>query len=160
MKIAVYPGSFDPITNGHMDVIERATKIFDVVYVAVLRNLSKEHKFTLDERLEMVRSAAGDAKNVVVESFEGLLVDYAASKKACAIIRGMRAVSDFENEFQMALTNAHMRPEIETVFFMTSPQYSYLSSSLVLQIAGLGGDISEFVPVPVKIKLEGKKWKS
>lgn len=161
MKIAVYPGSFDPITNGHLDVIERAKKVFDIVYVAVLRNMSKDPHFSLADRVEMVKGAVGNTENVIVESFEGLLVDYAKSKGACAIIRGLRAVSDFENEFQMALTNAHMRPEIETVFFMTSSSFSYLSSSLVLQIASLGGDVSEFVPGSVITKLEGgTKWKS
>ena len=155
MKIAVYPGSFDPVTNGHLDIIERATKIFDRVYVAMLRNVEKHPHFTLEDRIEMASAAVSGMKNVTVESFEGLLVDYAEAKKACAIIRGLRAVSDFDYEFQMALTNAQMKPEIETVFLMTGYKYSYLSSSLVLQIAKLGGDVSRFVPDVVKRKLQG-----
>ncbi len=158
MKIAVYPGSFDPITNGHIDIIRRATKIFDVIYVAVLTNLSKkDNHFELAKRLEMVKTALADLPGVKAESFDGLLVDYSEAKKACAIIRGLRAVSDFEYEFQMALTNAHMKPDIETVFLMAGAQYSYLSSSLVMQIASLGGDISEFVPDIVRNMIEGKR---
>ena len=155
MKIAIYPGSFDPITNGHLDIIKRAVKIFDKVYVAVLKNVEKHPHFTLEDRIEMVKESVKGVDRVEVEKFDGLVVDYAVSKGACAIIRGLRAVSDFEYEFQMALTNANMKPEIETIFFMTSYQYSYLSSSLVLQIATLGGNISEFVPECVRKKLKG-----
>jgi pantetheine-phosphate adenylyltransferase len=154
MKTCVYPGSFDPITNGHLQIIERALKIFDVVYIAVLHNPEKQPNFSFDDRIKMVKESIGPSKKIFVESFEGLLVDYAASKGACAIIRGLRAVSDFEFEFQMALTNAKMRPKIETVFLMTGYKYSYLSSSLVMQIAKLGGDVSDLVPAYVKKQLK------
>ncbi|MFA5104966.1 MAG: pantetheine-phosphate adenylyltransferase [Candidatus Margulisiibacteriota bacterium] len=160
MKIAVYPGSFDPVTNGHIDIIERAAKIFKVVYVAVLKNTDKEPHFSLKDRILMLKKSLGSRKNIRIESFEGLLVDYAARKKAHAIIRGLRAVSDFDYEFQMALTNAQMNRDIETVFLMTGHKYSYLSSSLVLQISSLGGDVSRFVPKIVREKLAGgRKWK-
>lgn len=160
MKIAVYPGSFDPVTNGHIDIIDRAAKIFKVVYVAVLKNTGKTPHFTLKDRILMLKKTLGDRKNIRIESFDGLLVDFAAEKKAHAIIRGLRAVSDFDYEFQMALTNAQMNRDIETVFLMTGHKYSYLSSSLVLQIAALGGDVSRFVPKIVREKLAGgRKWK-
>ena len=154
MKICVYPGSFDPITNGHLDIINRALKIFDKVYIAVLHNPEKKSHFSLEERLKMVQSSVKRSEKIEVESFDGLLVEYARKKGACAIIRGLRAVSDFEYEFQMALTNASMEPKVETVFLMTSYKYSYLSSSLVMQIAKLGGDVEEFVPKPVAAKLK------
>lgn len=160
MKTAVYPGSFDPVTNGHIDIIDRAAKIFKVVYVAVLKNTGKKPHFPLKDRILMLKKAIGARKNIKVESFDGLLVDFAARKKARAIIRGLRAVSDFDYEFQMALTNAQMNRDIETVFLMTGHKYSYLSSSLVLQIASLGGDVSRFVPKIVREKLAGgRKWK-
>ena len=146
MKIAVYPGSFDPVTNGHVDIIERAAKIFDLVYVSIIVNPEKTPYFNIDERKEMLKEAVRKIKKAKVDSFDGLLVDYAASKKACAIVRGLRAVSDFDYEFQMALTNLRMRPEIETIFIMTDYKYSYLSSSLVKQISSLGGNVSGLVP--------------
>lgn len=146
MKIAVYPGSFDPATNGHIDIIERAAKIFDLVYVAIIVNPEKTPYFDIDERKKMLKDAVRKIKKARVDSFDGLLVDYAASKKACAIVRGLRAVSDFDYEFQMALTNLRMRPEIETIFIMTDYKYSYLSSSLVKQISSLGGNVSGLVP--------------
>ncbi len=157
MKIAIYPGSFDPITNGHMDVIQRAARLFDKVIVAVIRNPGKQPRFSLDERVEMICSSVRSLKNVTVESFDGLLVNYARKKKAKVIVRGLRAVSDFDYEFQMALTNRKMAPEIETLFFMTDYKYSYLSSSFVKEISGLGGKISELVPGPVARQLSKRK---
>jgi pantetheine-phosphate adenylyltransferase len=154
MKIAVYPGSFDPVTNGHIDIIERAAKIFDLVHVAVIVNPEKTPYFDIDEREQMLKAAVRNIKKAKVDSFDGLLVDYAASKGACAIVRGLRAVSDFDYEFQMALTNLRMCPEIETVFIMTDYKYSYLSSSLVKQIATLGGNVSGLVPKIVINKLK------
>ena len=157
MKIAIYPGSFDPITNGHLDVIQRAARLFDKVIVAVIRNPGKQPRFSLDERVEMIRSSVRSLRNVKVESFDGLLVNYARKKRAKVIVRGLRAVSDFDYEFQMALTNRKMAPEIETLFFMTDYKYSYLSSSFVKEIAGLGGKISELVPGPVARQLSKRK---
>ena len=154
MKTAVYPGSFDPITNGHLDVIKRAAKLFDKVIVAVIRNPGKTHNFSLADRLEMLKQTVASFKKVEVGSFEGLLVDYAKSKKASSIIRGLRAVSDFDYEFQMALTNRKMAPGIETIFFMTDYKYSYLSSSFVKQIAALGGSVAGMVPAPVARRLK------
>ena len=154
MKVAIYPGSFDPITNGHIDVIERAAELFGKVIVAVIRNPEKKPQFSLDERVEMLKQSLDRLKNVEVDSFDGLLVDYAKKRNANIIVRGLRAVSDFDYEFQMALTNRKMAPQIETLFFMTDYRYSYLSSSFVKQIARLGGDISELVPAPVAKKLK------
>lgn len=157
MKIAVYPGSFDPVTNGHVDIIERAAKIFDLVYVSIIVNPEKTPYFNIDERKEMLKDAVRKIKKAKVDSFDGLLVDYSASKKACAIVRGLRAVSDFDYEFQMALTNLRMRPEIETIFIMTDYKYSYLSSSLVKQISSLGGNVSGLVPrIVLKMLKKGR----
>ena len=152
MKIGVYPGSFDPITNGHLDIIDRASKLFDKVYVAVIRNPEKKPVFDIESRIEMIRATV--KSNVEVDGFDGLLIDYVKKVKAHAIIRGLRAVSDFDYEFQMALTNKKMDPDIETVFLMTDYKYSYLSSSFVKQIARLGGDVSNFVPKAVESKLK------
>jgi len=149
MKKAIYPGSFDPVTNGHLDIINRAACLFDEVIVAVIRNPDKKTKFSLSKREKMLKNCLLGLSNVKVSSFNGLLIDYARQQDAKIIIRGLRAVSDFDYEFQMALTNRKMAPEIETIFLMTDYHYSYLSSSFVKQIARLGGDVSALVPGPV-----------
>ena len=146
MKIAVCPGTFDPVTLGHLDVIQRARKLTDTLYVAVADNGLKRAIFSVAERMEMLLTAIGDVKGVVIDSFEGLTVDYCVSVKAEAIIRGLRAIADFEYEFQMALTNRKLKRQIETIFLMPSEDYTYLSSSMIREIARLDGDISEFVP--------------
>lgn len=146
---AVYPGSFDPVTNGHLDIIERACTIFDRVIVAVTRNIEKEPLFSLQERLEMLQSVTRSWKNIEVDSFEGLLVQYARNKGASAVIRGIRAVTDFDYEFQMALMNRRLEPRLETVFLVPAEAYSYLSSSLVKEVAALGGDVGGLVPVEI-----------
>ena len=156
MKIAIYPGTFDPITYGHLDVIERAAEIFGKVIVTIARNGAKEPLFTEDERVAMVRDAVKKFKNVSVDCFDGLLVAYARKRKATAIVRGLRAVSDFEYEFQMALMNRKLDGEVTTVFLMPHEKYTYLNSSIVREIARFGGDISEFVP-PFVRKLTEKK---
>ena len=159
MKIAVYPGSFDPITNGHLDVIERAARLFDRVIVALIKNPDKTPQFPLADRMAMLEASVPHCDNVSVDNFDGLLVEYVRGAKACAVVRGLRAVSDFDYEFQMALTNRRLAPEIETVFLMTDYRYSYLSSSVVKQIAGLGGDVSGLVPAAVADHLKNKKQK-
>lgn len=146
MKIAICPGSFDPVTVGHMDIITRAGKVFDHVIVAVLINPDKHTSFTVDERIDLLKRATTGMKNLEVVGFEGLLADYARIRNATAIVKGLRAVTDFEYEFQMALINKEMNPELETMFLTTSSENMYLSSSIVKQIASFGGDISNFVP--------------
>ncbi len=146
MRAAVYPGSFDPITNGHLDVIKRSAGLFDLLIVAVAKNYSKKPAFSVEERIDMIKKVTHDIPNVVVDHFEGLLVEYAASKNAGVIIKGLRAVSDFEYEFQMALMNKKLKPDIETLFIMTDHKYSYLSSSMVKEVASLGGSIEGLVP--------------
>jgi pantetheine-phosphate adenylyltransferase len=153
---AIYPGSFDPITNGHRDVISRASKIAGRLIVAVLKNESKRPLFSVPERIEMMTQVAEEFPNVVVESFDGLLVDYAAARGASLIIRGIRAISDYENELQMALMNRRLRPDVETVFLMAGEQYSFVSSRLVKEIIGLGGDIRGLVPPVVEAKLKDR----
>jgi len=156
MKVAIYPGTFDPITYGHIDVIERAREIFDTVIVSVARNTSKQPLFSTDERVKMIKEVLRKYKNVEVTSFEGLLVNFARTKKATAIIRGLRAVSDFEYEFQMALTNRKLAKNITTVFLMPHEKYTYLNSTLVREIALFGGDLSDFVPSVVQKYLAKK----
>ncbi|WP_026692142.1 pantetheine-phosphate adenylyltransferase [Peribacillus kribbensis] len=155
-KIAVCPGSFDPITNGHLDIIQRGAKVFDEVYVVVLNNSSKSPLFTVEERMELIREATKSIPNVKAGSFQGLLVDYAKSIHADAIIRGLRAVSDFEYEMQITSMNRLLNEQIETFFIMTNNQYSFLSSSIVKEVAKYGGDISELVPPIVKEALLNK----
>ncbi len=145
-KTAVYPGSFDPITNGHLDIINRASKIFDKLYVSILTNSAKTSAFSLEERLDMIRRVTAEYDNVEVDSFSGLLVNYLNEKNAAIVVRGLRAVSDFEYEFQMALTNHKLEKNIETLFMMTSAKYSYLSSSIVKEVARYGGNLEELVP--------------
>lgn len=154
--VAVYPGTFDPVTYGHLDVIQRASEIFTKVIVLVANNTSKTPMFDAAERLEMVRTAVKKYRNVRAENFNGLLVDYAVKKEARVIVRGLRAVSDFEYEFQMALTNRKLASEITTVFLVPHEKFTYLNSSLVREISRLGGDISQFVP-PNVIKALKKK---
>ena len=149
MKRAIYAGSFDPVTNGHLDVLSRAAQVFDEVIVAVAHNSEKRGLFTPEERVELLRQTTAGIKNARVTFFHGLLVDFATQQGACAIVRGLRAVSDFEFEFQMALMNRRLRPALETFFLMPREEYSYVSSRLVKEVASLGGDISVFVPAPV-----------
>lgn len=145
-KTAIIPGSFDPITNGHLDVIARSAKLFDKVYVAVLNNNSKSPLFSAEERVELIKRVTGDFENVYVESFSGLLVDFAKSKSASFIIKGLRAVSDFEYECQMALANKNLEGDIETLFMTSSPNYSYLSSSIVKELARHHAPLENLVP--------------
>ena len=147
MKIAIYPGSFDPITLGHLDIIQRGAACFDKLYVCVMVNCEKKlPMFTPERRLELIRRSVAHIPNVEVENWRGLLADYAKQKNACAIVKGLRAVSDFEYEFQMALANRKLNPELDTVFLMTSAEYMYLSSSIVKDIAVHGGGVADCVP--------------
>lgn len=145
MRRAIYPGSFDPLTNGHLDIIERSSRLFDEVVVAILVNQAKQSLFTVDERLEIIRQVAGTDR-VRVDTFGGLLVHYAVTQGATAIIRGIRAVSDYEYELQMALMNRRLEPSVETVFLMSTEAYSFVSSRLVKEVASLGGNVSGLVP--------------
>jgi pantetheine-phosphate adenylyltransferase len=153
MRTAIYPGSFDPLTNGHLDVIERAVKLFDHVIVAVAKNESKQPLFPLEERVELVRRCIKHIPNAEVDSFDGLLVEYANQRKAQAIVRGLRAISDFEFEFQLALMNRKLNEKVETIFMMPKDTYTFLSSRIIKEIARLGGDITAFVPPQVRTVL-------
>lgn len=159
MRRAIYPGSFDPVTNGHIDVIERARKLFDEVIVAVAHNDQKQPLFTLDERLALLREVTANFPSVTVAPLDGLLVDFAVEQEACAVVRGLRAVSDFEFEFQMALMNRKLEAAVETIFLMPKEEYTYLSSRIVKEIARLGGDVSAFVPSSVVQGLRAKTMK-
>ncbi|WP_138496651.1 pantetheine-phosphate adenylyltransferase [Paenibacillus pinistramenti] len=156
LKVAVYPGSFDPVTMGHIDIIQRAARQFDVLIVAVLNNLSKKPLFTVEERKELLRQSTRHLDNVEVDSFRDLLVNYMRNKKADVIVRGIRSVTDFEYELQMASTNHKLADEVETIFMMTNPKYSYLSSSVVKEIAMFHGDVSSLVPQEVEAALKIK----
>jgi pantetheine-phosphate adenylyltransferase len=155
-SIAIYPGTFDPITNGHVDVIHRATEIFPRVVVLVAKNPSKQPLFNAEERADMIRKTFARDRRVEVDTFDGLLVDYVSQRKAKAIIRGLRAVSDFEYEFQMALTNRKLAPSIDTIFLVPDEKYTYLNSTIVREVARLGGDISKFVPPLVRTRLTAR----
>jgi pantetheine-phosphate adenylyltransferase len=154
--IAIYPGTFDPVTNGHVDVIERATEMFAKVVVLVARNSSKSPMFTDTERVEMIKEIFAGNKRVTVDVFDGLLVNYAKKKKATVLVRGLRAVSDFEYEFQMALMNRKLDASIDTVFLMPHARYTYLNSTIVREVARLGGDVSGLVPANVRRRLQEK----
>ena len=157
MRRAVYPGSFDPVTNGHLDVIERARKLFDEVIVAVAHNDEKQALFSLEERLQFLQDSIGKIDMVRIAQFDGLLVEFATAQKASAVIRGLRAVSDFEFEFQMALMNRKLEAGVETIFLMPKEEYTYLSSRIIKEIARLGGDVSNFVP-PLVAKALAQKF--
>jgi pantetheine-phosphate adenylyltransferase len=152
--IAIYPGSFDPITSGHLDLIERGSKLFERLIVSILQNEAKETPlFTVEERIEMLGEVVAGYPNVEVDHFEGLLVDYAAARGASVLLRGIRAISDYEMELQMALMNRRLRPEIETLFLMSGEEYSFISSRLVKEVIRLGGDIAGLVPPSVEVRL-------
>ena len=156
-RLAVFPGSFDPLTNGHVDIILRSTHLFERILVAVLVNTEKKPLFTADERVSIVREVFREYSNVEVDTFDGLLVEYARERRASAIIRGLRAVSDFEYEFQMALMNRHLEPKLETVFMIPAEQYTYLSSRLIKEVFQLGGEVHGLVPPAVERWLRAKQ---
>ncbi len=156
MSLLLYPGTFDPATEGHLDLMKRGLRLFDRVLVAVARGANKEPLFSLDERVEMIREATASVENIDVRPFKGLVVDFARENKISAILRGLRAVSDFEYEFQMALMNRRLDQDIETIFLMPSARYTYLSASIVREVARMGGDVSTLVPDIVKKKLKEK----
>jgi len=156
IRRAIYPGSFDPVTNGHLDVIERARKLFDEVIVAVAHNDQKHPLFSLEERMSLLRATVDGTRNVEIAPMDGLLVDFAIAREATAVIRGLRAISDFEFEFQMALMNRKLEANVETIFLMPKEEYTYLSSRIVKEIARLGGDVSGFVPLQVAKALGDK----
>ena len=153
---AIYPGSFDPITNGHLDLIQRGSCLFDRLIVSILRNEHKEPLFSVEERFEMLGEVVGVYPNVEVDSFDGLLVDYAAARSATVLLRGIRAISDYVEELQMALMNRRLNPMVETIFMMSGEAYSFISSRLVKEVISLGGNISGLVPPPVEIRLRNR----
>jgi pantetheine-phosphate adenylyltransferase len=155
--VAIYPGSFDPLTNGHVDIIQRGSRFFDRIIVAVLVNVDKAPLFSASERVEIARDVFGDRPNVEVDTFGGLLVEYARSRRASVIVRGLRAVSDFEYELQMALMNRHLSPDVETIFMMPAEPYTYVSSRLVKEVVALGGSVEGLVPELVERRLREKK---
>ena len=156
MKIAIYPGSFDPITKGHLDVLETGAEIFDKVIIAVAKNSEKHGFLTIEERVELIRQSCAHLNNVEVDSFDGLTIDYAAKKGATILLRGLRAVSDFEYEFQMAIANKKLNPELETIFLTADADSTFLSSSMVREIGSMGGDIRNFVPACVHERIAAK----
>lgn len=156
MRIAVYPGSFDPVTNGHLDIIERSSRVFDKVVVGVLNNSGKNPLFSAQERVDMLKSVTNHMKNVEIDSFSGLLVDFVKMKNASVIVKGLRTVGDFEYEFQMALLNKALNPEYETMFMMTDSKYSYISSSMVKELAGFHGNLTGLVPAQIISKINQK----
>ena len=156
-RLAIFPGSFDPLTNGHVDIILRSAHLFERIVVAVLVNADKQPLFSADERIGIIREVFREYPNIEVESFDGLLVQYARRRRASAIVRGIRAVSDFEYEFQMALMNRHLEPTLETVFMMPAEQYTYLSSRLIKEVFSLGGDVRGLVPAAVERAMHEKK---
>jgi pantetheine-phosphate adenylyltransferase len=154
--VAIYPGSFDPITNGHLDLIDRGARLFDRLIVSILRNETKAPLFSVEERMEMLREVLHVYPNVEVDSFGGLLVDHAAARGATALLRGIRAISDYEYEWQMALMNRRLQPGLETVFMMASEAHSFISSRLVKEVFSLGGNVAELVPPSVEARLRGR----
>lgn len=159
LKAAIYPGSFDPVTNGHLDVIQRAARVFDKVIVAVANNTSKDALFTIDERVDMLKKVTKGIKNVEVDTFDSLVIEYARRRKINVLIRGLRMTSDFDYEFQIALTNRRLAEDIETVFLMPSEHVSFVSSSILKEVASLNGDISSFVPKTVEGQLKKRLLK-
>src|SRR6186997_2709417 len=155
--VAIYPGSFDPLTNGHVDIIQRGSKLFDRIVIAILLNIEKSPLFTVQERVEIAREVFHAYPNVEVDTFDGLLVEYARRKRASVIVRGLRAISDFEYEMQMALMNRHLNPEVETVFMMPAEPYTYVSSRLVKEVVALGGSVTTLVPEIVEERLKKKR---
>jgi pantetheine-phosphate adenylyltransferase len=155
--LAIYPGSFDPLTNGHVDIIQRGSGLFDRIIVAILLNVEKSPLFTVDERVEIARDVFGKYPNVEVDTFDGLLVEYARRRGAGVIVRGLRAISDFEYEMQMALMNRHLNPDVETVFMMPAEPYTYVSSRLVKEVVALGGSVTKLVPTVVEQRLREKR---
>jgi pantetheine-phosphate adenylyltransferase len=156
-NVAIYPGSFDPLTNGHVDIIQRGSRLFDKIVIAILLNIEKAPLFTVDERVDITRDVFRDYPNVEVDTFDGLLVEYARRKRASVIVRGLRAISDFEYEMQMALMNRHLNPEVETVFMMPAETYTYVSSRIVKEVVALGGSVTNLVPAIVESRLRDKK---